>query len=304
MLLNKDSKPWLTACLVIFAICALAYIPYHRSQPSGPSGGTWMGLFYGIIGTAFIILAMLLTPRKKFRTMRVGRVYWWLQAHVWFGLLSFPVILFHAGFRDGLWGGLMTWSLMILFILIEISGITGLILQNILPGKLLRDVQFETIFEQIDHVEDKLREEAESKIKSITERKIEAEFDLEAVPAGAAGAEVTARTVATMTPGAEAIETFYRQAVVPALAPRGQGFNGNGAKPSNFDVLRSGTPLAVHDVIADLQSIVEERRQLERQRKIHTVLHAWLWIHIPMSLAMLILMVLHAIIALRYHHPW
>ena len=30
--------------------------------------------------------------------------------------------LYHAGFRAHLWGGLMTWCLMILFIAIEVSG--------------------------------------------------------------------------------------------------------------------------------------------------------------------------------------
>lgn len=298
MLINRDSKPWALVALAIFVVCAIAYVPYHRSQLAGPSGGTWMGLFYGVIGTAFILLAMGLTPRKKFRTMRIGRVYWWMQAHVWFGLLSFPVILFHAGFRDGLWGGPMTWALMILFIVIELSGIVGIILQNVLPGKLLRDVQFETIFEQIDHVISKLREEAEAKVGAIADRKVEAEYDLDAVPAGGT---VALMATSAVTPGATEVATFYKQQVVRALAP---DFDPTAAMPSEFDRLRARTPLIAHETINDLQSIVEERRQLERQRKTHYLLHGWLWIHIPMSLAMLVLIVVHAFVALRYAHPW
>lgn len=312
MLINRDSKPWALVALAIFVVCAVAYVPYHRSQVAGPSGGTWMGLIYGVIGTAFILLAMGLTPRKKWRTMRVGRVYWWLQAHVWFGLLSFPVILFHAGFRDGLWGGPMTWALMILFIVIEVSGIVGLVMQNVLPGKLLRDVQFETIFEQIDHVAGKLRDEAEAKVESITRRKVEAEYDVDAVPAGAAvsvsGGVATALpgtlsgTVATtLTPGATEVEGFYRQQVIPALLVKPVA---GAATPAEFDRLRARTPLGIHEVINDLQSIVDERRQLERQRRVHTLLHGWLWIHVPLSAAMLVLIAVHAVVALRYSHPW
>ena len=302
MLLNRDSKPWLWVCLAIFAVCLATYIPYHRGALNGPSGGTWPGLIYGVIGTAMIFLAMALTPRKKFRTLRVGRVYWWLQAHVWFGLLSFPVILFHAGFRDGLWGGWITVTLMLLFIAIELSGILGLVLQNLLPGKMLRDVQFETIFEQIDHVIGGLRSEAMTKVESVTLRKVEGEFDLDAIPAGGTGvAMAVASATAATTPGATEVEAFYKGEVIAALAPR---YNANVATPAEFDKLRAQTPLTIHEVINDLQSIVDERRQLERQRKTQYLLHGWLWVHVPMSMAMLVLILVHAVVALRYARPW
>lgn len=296
MLINRDSKKWVFAAAAIFAVCLITYVPYHLAARTGPSGGTWPGLLYGVLGTAMILLAMGLTPRKKWRTMRIGRVYWWMQAHVWFGLLSFPVICFHAGFRDGLWGGSLTWALMVLFIVIELSGILGLVFQNLLPGKLLRDVQYETIFEQIDHVVEKLREEAEGKVATIRNRKVERAFEVDAMPAGGA-ATVTAAT----TPGAHQLLEFYAQRVVPALQPK---MGARAATPFDFDRLRAATPLVVHDAINDLQSIVDERRQLERQRKLHYLLHVWLWFHVPASAAMLVLMVLHVFKALQYHHPW
>lgn len=300
MLINRDSKPWLWVCGAIFIVCLLTYIPYHRSTLNGPSGGTWPGFIYGVVGTLMILLAMALTPRKKLRTLRIGKAYWWLQAHVWFGLLSFPVILFHAGFRDGLWGGPMTVALMVVFIVIWLSGIVGLLLQNLLPGKLLRDVQYETIFEQIDHVAEKLREEAEAKVASVTSRKVEGEFDLDAIPAGGGGQAVAVLTAGT-TPGAAEVATFYREFVARALA---RGGDISVATPAAFDRLRAQTPLTIHEVINDLQSIVEERRQLERQRKLQYVLHGWLWVHVPLSMAMLLMIVVHAVVALRYVRPW
>lgn len=305
MLINRDSKSWILVCLAIFAVCAVLYVPYHQGAVGGPSGGSWPGLIYGVIGTVFILLAMGLTPRKKWRTLRIGRAYWWMQAHIWFGLLAFPVICFHAGFRPGLWGGTMTWALMILFIIIELSGIIGLILQNVLPGKLLRDVQFETIFDQIDHVLEQLREEAAGRVSALTKRKVEAEFDFDAVPAGAeSGSAATAlmgTVTATETPGATEVEQFYRQQVIPALSNESSSTL---ATSGDFDRLRARTPLIAHETITDLQSIVEERRQLARQRKVHVLLHGWLWVHVPMSAAMLVLIVVHAIVALRYAHPW
>ena len=39
---------------------------------------------------------------------------------------------------------------------------------------------------------------------------------------------------------------------------------------------------------------------LTRQARLHKVLHVWLLVHIPLSLALLLLSFFHAVIALRY----
>jgi hypothetical protein len=52
--------------------------------------------------------------------------------------------------------------------------------------------------------------------------------------------------------------------------------------------------------LEDLANICEERRQLERQRRMHDVLHGWLLVHIPTSYALLLLGAVHAVYALRY----
>ncbi len=305
MLINRDAKPWIVLSVVLFVAATAAYIPYHMaSQPYGPSGGTWPGLIFGIVGTLMIFFAMALTPRKKLRTLRVGRAYLWMQGHVWFGLLSFPVILYHAGFREGLWGGLITWTLMILFILIEVSGIVGLIMQNLLPSKLLRDVRFETIFDQIDHVIGQLRDEASKRVEALTAHREEAEYDYDAIPVGAATAVMARPSVAK--PGAATVQAFYKTTLEQYLTPAGR--SSTLASPdvaaAAFDKLRAATPVDVHETINDLQSIAEERRQLSQQKRLHTFLHAWLWVHIPLSLAMLVLILVHIVVALKYVQPW
>ena len=50
----------------------------------------------------------------------------------------------------------------------------------------------------------------------------------------------------------------------------------------------------------DLENICEEKRELERQRVLHRILHGWLLVHIPVSYALLLLAAVHAVIALRY----
>jgi hypothetical protein len=304
MLINKDTKPWAAVAIVLFLIATALYIPYHfYSQPEGPSGGTWPGIIYGVVGTGMILFAMALTPRKKLRTLRVGRAYWWVQGHIWFGLLAFPVIIYHAGLRPGLWGGYLPWALMIVFLLIELSGIFGLIMQNILPSKILRDVAYETIFEQIEAVVGKLRDEADAKFTAAVGRREEMAFDMDNVPTGAV-AVVTAEETKSTT---ALVESFYRQSVVPFLATKydkSLPLASVGQSNAAFDQLRLRTPLALHDAINDLQSIVDERRQLQRQRMLHYWLHGWLWVHVPLSAALLILTIVHIFVALAYRRPW
>jgi hypothetical protein len=67
-----------------------------------------------------------------------------------------------------------------------------------------------------------------------------------------------------------------------------------------FGHLRTIMPVAAHQVLADLESICEERRQLMVQRRLHRWLHTWLVVHVPLSFALLVLTAVHAVLSLRY----
>src|SRR5688572_11807763 len=140
---------------VVLLVATAIYVPYARSSLNGPRGGSFWGLAYGIAGSVMMAIVMLLALRKRLRTLRVGRTYWWMQAHVWLGLLSYPIIWYHAGFR---WGGTLTSVMMIIFTLVIITGIVGLALQNAIPSKMYREVQMETVYDQIPRVVEMIRE--------------------------------------------------------------------------------------------------------------------------------------------------
>ena len=67
-----------------------------------------------------------------------------------------------------------------------------------------------------------------------------------------------------------------------------------------MEPLRSLAPAAFRGVLDDLESICEEQRQLTRQRRLYHFLHAWLLVHVPLSIVLLLLGGVHAIMALRY----
>ena len=79
------------------------------------------------------------------------------------------------------------------------------------------------------------------------------------------------------------------------------GILGNPGRSSTlFRELRTALPPLLHPTVSELEATCEERRQLRDQKRLHHWLHGWLLVHVPLSLALLLLGAAHAIIALRY----
>lgn len=304
MLIDRQAKGWIAATIAMFLVATGCYVWYVQADPRarlyGPSGSSWQGITFGVIGTAFMAFAMLLSLKKRLRTMRVGRAYWWLQGHVWLGLLAYPLILYHAGFRWGQpWG--LTWWLMLLFTVIVVSGIVGIVIQNVVPSRMLREIPLETIFEQLGEVTRHLRHEAAGIVERVCSQRQEDAYELESIPAGAAVA--TTSHTAALSRGQQAIKDFYTTEIEPFLQPvvaPGNRLMNPATAGTAFHQVRMVLPRELHDELNDLQSIVDERRQLVRQRRMHHVLHGWLLIHVPLSFALTVLAVVHIVVALRY----
>ena len=66
-----------------------------------------------------------------------------------------------------------------------------------------------------------------------------------------------------------------------------------------FAQLRSDLPAELHDVLLQLQNLCDERRQFNTQLRLHRWMHWWLILHIPPSIALMVLFVAHVIVSLR-----
>jgi len=51
---------------------------------------------------------------------------------------------------------------------------------------------------------------------------------------------------------------------------------------------------------ADLENVCEEKRDLDRQSRLHRIMYSWLLVHVPLSFLLIILGAIHAVMALRY----
>ena len=162
MILDRGHAKWAGFTAIAFAAATLGYVVYASTTPGGPRGGTPPGLGFGIVGTVFILFAALLGARKKVPQINLGRAATWLKGHLWLGGLSFPLILYHAGFGVG---GTLTTVLMVFFLVVFLTGLYGLLLQQFLPRLMTKSLPQETVYEQIDHVREQLRNEASAVVE-------------------------------------------------------------------------------------------------------------------------------------------
>ena len=323
MLIDSTHRRWILACSGLGVASALVYIVYALRAPNGPTGGSAMGLVFGFAGAGLIVFECLLSLRKKYPASPLGRVQTWLKAHVWLGALAFLLILFHAGFG---WGQGLASLLMWLFLIITLSGVWGLVTQAYIPRRMTELVTRETLFDQIPEVIRQLRLEADERVEFVTaDLGIDEEPAPEPIRAGGrkfyfdeaqrrsaaekVQAEVRRRKsapqIAVDAEAAGALRAHYLQEIRPYLTKRPAAYNRRlfhsaASVSAYFQYLRTVMPVASHDVLRDLEAICEERRQLAVQEVLHRWLHGWLYLHVPLSMAFLVLTAIHAVMSLRY----
>ncbi len=312
MRIDKTQRGWAIASLIFIAVFTAIYVAYAVHAPEGPRGGSALGLTFGVIGFGFMLFAALLGARKRVPTWRIGRAQAWMRGHLWLGLLSLPVILFHGGFH---FGGTLTRVLMWLLIVTVVSGVVGAVLQHYVPRVMTTDVKLETIYDEIGNVQKLLREEADRGVEAICgplgvgrSAKEEVQraggFSAARSMAGTGGsAAVAAETVVLTEEECAPLRKFYLKEMRPFLEqPKLHGSRLRDADKAHgaFAGLRTLMPQAAQSTVQDLEDICDEARQLVRQEQLHHLLHGWLLVHIPISLALILLGAVHAVMALRY----
>jgi len=265
----RNRVAYLLGAVVLFCLPVAGwYVAALWEWVEWPSGSTHLGLVFGIIAAAIIAFEMLLWPRKWFRGYRLGRTRSWMYWHVWLGILSLPLAIGHSGFHLG---GTLTSAVMVLFLLVILSGLWGLSLQQFLPRMLLDEFPIETIQMEIPRI--------------MAHHLVEAE-----------------RFIVAATGAGDPIRSFFREEVAPYL------LDGRASGSPLYSAARVET--VFHDrairqpeagpLLQKLKAFCEIRRQYDRQARIHRWLHKWLCVHVPLSVALCVLLFVHIVTALKY----
>jgi hypothetical protein len=288
-----------------------------------PGGGSTPGLVLGIVGGLIIVFecALWLRKTKPFRTRRIfGTAQSWMKAHIWLGLLVLPLAVMHSGFA---FGGTLTSIVMWLLLIVIASGIFGLWMQNLVPKLLLEHVQGETVFSQIDLVKRQYANEAarivflscgetqDPTIAATTSNVNNLSSDDATAKVVGAQRRVGPIVVKTSAGSGDSLRLAnpkvlrqaYEEIIQPYMAnsvPVATPLANQRRSQAYFDALRTSAGEEAREAINSLQQICDRARQLNLQRRLHYLLHAWLAVHLPLSISLLILLVIHVIYALRF----
>jgi hypothetical protein len=322
LIFDRDNWPLHRPWCALFVLGTAGAIGWYAFSCLGaeklPGGGSLPGFTFGVIGGAICLFEFLLWPRKKKRTWRVGRVQVWMRAHIWLGLLSLPLLVLHSGFTLG--GALSSW-LMILFLVVIASGVWGLILQQVLPRRMLADIPAETIYSQIPRVRGQFRDEAERLVLATCGPDEDGQAlsvtagDEEAAPAPhmvigrvRTAGRVQGRVLETVipqtpVPDSEPLRLVFREVIDPYLQAdetRSSPLHERKRAAAVFQDLKTKLDPAAHPAVDALEGLCEQRRQLDAQARMHFWLHSWLSVHLPLSVALILLMFVHVFVALKY----
>jgi hypothetical protein len=327
LVFDRDNWPSHKGWAIATGIATVAAVVWYlvHGFSSGPwrwpSGASPPGLAFGILGGVIIAFEMLLWPRKSlWRGRRLGRTKIWMTAHIWLGLLTFPLLMLHGSFHFSLATSTLAAVIMWLLAVVVTSGLCGLVVQNVIPRLMWEQVPAETIHTQIGHILEQYADEAEQLVSLTCGGPADAPLSTGRVPqtdtaqpylvVGAVrkvgrvqGKAVTAGFAVSWVAGSEPLRAFHRAQVSPYLeakSGRGLPLSSTTRADALFAALKAQLRPEAHAAVNRIAELCDQRRQFDIQTRLHRWLHVWLGVHLPLSVALFALMLVHAVLALKY----
>lgn len=234
--------------------------------------------FSGWILAAVVLLLLLFGVRKKLPVLPLGRVAGWMQWHIYMGLFSVFVFWLHA--RSWLPEGIFEGVLMAVFLLVALSGVVGLLLSRITPERLTRRGEA-LLFERLDGFRTQLASEAEALIEQ-----------------------------AQAEHGSRALRKFYLQWLRPFFAaPQNYWAHTIESRvpahrlASRFTALQRYLNEDERAIVEQLMLLVEKKHEIDYHYARQSLLKRWLFVHIPLSVALLALVPAHIVIVYAFGGP-
>lgn len=264
---------WFWICALFAGGLTVHYLDYRSSTIA--YGGTTIGLLYGVACTLIIGVLMYLGVRKRSYASGIGTLQGWISAHVYLGLLTLLLIPMHAGFRFG-------WDVhtlaFVLLAIVVLSGVFGTVLYLTLPARLTKHeagLQADKIDKEIGRLLADMRSLVKDKSDAIV--------------------RLYQNEVAALQ---------NRKPSGWSLMWRGPGGDVIAKRAAELAQAVSTIPAEEQATFRLLSQLLLKKAQLEvtliHQMRIRNALQAWLYVHLPVSIAMVVTVVIHVLVVFYY----
>lgn len=279
---------WIAVALFVFSL--VVYWTQDSDLP--PNGGSWQGYTLGGISAALIIWLSLLGIRKRSYRSTLGTVEGWTSAHVYLGAGLLAIATLHCAFQFGI---NVHTLLYVLMAGVVVSGFFGLFVYLSYPRRLAgvrsgrRRMEWLTELNEIDA---RIHEVAQ-RCNAHTRAVVESALDRTRLGGG----------IIAQLRGAD------RSLVLqPDQGQSASKLVGNPDQETVIDHLASAVPKAgKRDEALMLQELLGEfgRRRtvlgrLRRDISLQSWLQIWLYIHVPLTVAVLAALVVHVLVVFLY----
>lgn len=287
-LTSRKARAWRWTFAALVAVLAASYAWYDATSALTHGGSAW-GIGYGIVATALVLLLTAFGWRKRAYRSKAGTLEGWLQAHVALGVLAPLVVLCHTGFRfeDGV--AVAAFAAMVGVVA---SGVVGALLYSTSP-RLLTEVQSNLstgeISERLNRLVASMARLASGRSRAF--EGVYREVVAAGVPRGLAGWKLLPGRL----PGGGRSGPGTPGGGGPAGGPRGQ---------DGWAKLLGRVPPEEQESLRQLLVLARQHRELHLrllyQERYKNLLDAWLWVHVPLTAALLVLIAAHVVAALYF----
>lgn len=276
---------------VALGLCAAAVLAYALQDPQEPpNGGTALGYTLGTLGAMLIVWLAWFGVRKRQYSSTAGTVQGWLSAHVYLGLALILVVLLHSGFQFGMNVHTLAFVLMILVVL---SGIFGVYMYIKYPLRLSENRQGAGRSDLVDQIDD-----IDRRAKRVAK----------GLPRGYG--ELVHSGINRTVVGGSAWAMIAGRDNSQVVLPTGDDYTvvANPGQEAALDWLAEQQSRSMDAETAakmtELSGLLRNKRKLlERLRediRLQAMLEVWLYIHVPLSVALLAAVVVHIITVFLY----
>lgn len=272
MAVPRSGALWRRIFIVLLVATAGTYFYYARDE--FPHGGSPLGLLYGAIGFALMLLLSFFGIRKRWYRSTFGTLEQWMQSHIWLGVLVLVILLFHTG---GRFEDKVAVATLIVMAIVVASGIVGAVLYVTVP-RLLTEVESNLT---VDEISDQLNQLGRSMARIASARS--APFQ-----------RIHDELVKQSTPG---VLAGWRL-LLSRLGRRKQ------SEATDWTRLIALVPKEEQDELRQMLVLSRQRRELLLrlifQQRYKNVLEFWLYIHVPFTIALLVLSIVHVAAVFYY----
>ena len=276
---------------VALLVATLAIVAYWIDDPQEPaSGGTVLGYTLGTIGALMILWLTWFGVRKRRYSSTSGTVQGWLSAHVYLGLALLVIVLLHAGFQFGVNVHTLAFVLMVLVIA---SGLVGVFIYMKYPERVSENRGGASRPELLDQLED------------VDRRSQRAAEDMSAdycdlVSSGVSRTQLGS-TLWSRLRGQDNSRILLREnGESKVVANAGQG----AALDWLADQQSRATDAESAATIGELSALLRNKRQILRQLRedlrLQATMEIWLYLHVPLTAALLMALLIHIIVVFLY----